>query len=57
MRFSSGSGMTPMAHSCREPFPIIYLVGLLVQSGVISVRETTIDVSMHEYNVGTLVLT
>jgi len=45
-----------LAHSCRELFPIMDMVSLLGTKVGLPLKETTMNVSIHEDNAGALVL-
>ena len=45
-----------LAHSCRELFPIIDMTNSLGEAIGLPIRDTTMNVSIHEDNAGALVL-
>ena len=45
-----------LAHKCRELFTVIDMTKALGKEVVIAIGETTIDVSIHEYNSKALIL-
>ena len=50
------SEINALAHSCRELFPIIDITKSLGQAVGLPIGDTTINVSIHEDNVGELIL-
>ena len=45
-----------LATCCRELFPIMEMVSSVTNSGKLSIKQTTINASIHEDNLGALVL-
>ena len=45
-----------MAHCCREVFPIISITNSLGKEFCMPMGDTTMNISVHEENVGALVL-
>ena len=50
------SEINALAHSCRELFPIIDITKSLGQAVGLLIGDTTMNVSIHENNVGALIL-
>ena len=45
-----------LSHNCRELFTVIDMTKSLGKSVAIPIGETTINVSIHEINIGALIL-
>jgi hypothetical protein len=54
--FIMEANIIALAACCRELFPIIDMVTLLTSSANLPIRETTMNLSVHEDNLGALVL-